>query len=438
MANTERNSSQVLVPFDQHEDFKKRMASLNAKAAKFGLEPIVAGEPVAELYAIKTEEANDGEAIVTMLVRAKSSELNDPKHVPQLVRMLRIDLDYPIIKLGDWRVIAQVEKHSHQGDNLLFVVSAEQEDHNHAEQHRAVRVSCQHCNTRRARKLSYILKDEATSEYKEVGSTCLEDFTGINPAAALFLAQLYSFHKLVDYSDPDVSYGGSPTSYGTIDYLMRVLFVTERHGFMSATKARDLESCGESGEPTYRLACSLPHALRNDKALMDAYSEASPRLHETVQKIVEWYAAMECSSSFDRNVKVLLSSDDLLIDNKHLAFAAGAVPAYLRHLTDRVQIATPSSFVGQPGEKIVGEFTVERVMHFNGTYGPEIRLSFRDANGNKLSWKTGSAPDCVSEANAIGQQFKARFKVKKHSEYKGVKSTDVSHLKIEAWGIPAS
>ncbi|ALN21925.1 MULTISPECIES: hypothetical protein [Ectopseudomonas] len=433
MANTERNSSQVLVPLNQHEDFKKRLAALNAKATKFGLEPIVAGEPVAELYTIKTEEANDGEAIVTMLVRAKTSELNDPTRAPQLVRMLRIDLDYPIIKLGNWRVVAQVEKHSRQGDNLLFVVSTDQEDHDHAEQHRSGSVSCQHCNTRRARKLSYILKDEATGEYKEVGSTCLEDFTGINPAAALFLAQLYSFHKLVDYSDPDAGYGGGPTSYGTIDYLMRVLFVSERYGFMSAAKARDL-----SEEPTYRLACSLPHALRNDKALMDAYSDAASRLHDTAEKIVEWYAAMECSSSFDRNVKVLLSSDDLLMDNKHLAFAAGAVPAYLRHLAESAQAAIPSSYVGKPGEKIVGEFTVERVVHFNGRFGPQIRLNFRDADGNKLSWKTGSAPDYVTEAGAIGQQFKARFKVKKHDEYKGVKSTDVTHLKIEAWGDAAS
>src|SRR3546814_18345978 len=62
-------------------------------------------------------------------------------------------------------------------------------------------VRCDHCKTKRQRRLAYLLKDAETSEVLQVGSSCLQDFTGVDPAAVLFLAQLYKVVSVVDYSD---------------------------------------------------------------------------------------------------------------------------------------------------------------------------------------------------------------------------------------------
>jgi len=326
-------------------------------------------------------------------------------------------------------VIAQLEAVA--GGNLAFIINNDAHDLAAAEDARSHPITCEHCNTKRQRKLGYILKNEA-GEYKEIGSTCLEDFTGIDPSAALFLAKMYDvFH--VKYGDDPEAYGGkcSPTSVGTTQYLSDVVFFAERGGFVSASKARDLGI-----QATYDNALNICQFLMDQpKPKKEEYRDGLPARHEKAESIRQWYAAKDASDSFDKNVKLLLASDDILMDRKHLAFAAAAVPTYHRYLSAERQRAaealSPLTHVGIVSKKSTMALTVEAAIAFDTMYGRSWRINMTDTNGNKLTWKTSSPPDELLKGK--GGIIMADFKVKSHSEYNERPQTEVTHLKFKEW-----
>ncbi len=100
-----------------------------------------------------------------------------------------------------------------------------------------------------------------------------------------------------------------------------------------------------------------------------------------------------------------------------------------------------SQYVGQVGDKLTITVTLERAINyevpsFRG-YGEDVMTIyvFRDANGNKLVWKTSGSLVTYDE-NAcrynyveIGQTFSIKGTVKAHSEYDGEMQTELQRVK---------
>lgn len=434
MAETnDRHSSTVLVPVSNMEDFEKRLADLNKKAVRFGLDPITTTSQNQQRYYYDVKnEGRDGDIVSKTLIRLKEGK-NPPKG-QSIVLVNSIDIEYPIIKLGSWQVMAQLESVGLKGQNLVFSIVGDQISEPDLIAYSECPLVCEHCNTSRQRKLSYILKDTVTEDSKQVGSTCLEDFTGVNPAAALFMAKLYDFVKVVDYSDDleGGSFSGAVSAIATEEYLASVAFIIEKAGFVSSQKAKD-----EGVEPTYRLAMSINLILQRDPAFADEYWGAHDRLRTVANEVIEWYAAKQPDGSFERNVKLLLAEPDILIDPKHMAFAAAAIPSYHRHqkklLDEKRSLTNPSQHVGEKGEKRLEAVTLEKLIPYDTQYGTQYRVNMTDAEGNKLSWKTANPPQELREIGSVGHSFTAQFKIKDHTEFRGSLTTEVSHLKFKEW-----
>lgn len=406
--------SVVIVPHGEMLEFEKRLRSLNNKAERFGLSPIVASEPRIVQFVAKIEiDPQNGEWMTRTLRRVKKGEVLPPN--AQVSRAYEIELEYPQVKMGNWNVIAQVE--AMENSNLIFNVSRKPEDAEAVEKYRNCPIGCDHCETKRQRKLSYILKDATGDEYKQVGSTCLEDFTGIDPAAALFLAKMYEFTSLVDCSGEEEGRMGKASSFATRDFLTRVVFLTSKEGFVSASKARE-----EGGSATYEDATSLDKRLSDDSVLRMEYLQTYDQHAKTADAIRAWYASKETVESFDANVKTLLASDDILIDRKHLK---------LLEIAQAPQ--EPLVHVGTVGQKVATALTVDWVHAYDTAYGTQYRINLLDDDGNKLSWKTSTPPADLLGSTAKGQTFLAEFKIKSHDEYKEEPQTAVSHLKFKGW-----
>lgn len=417
-----RHASWVLVPDGQLGAFEKRLKALNAKAERAGVGQIVAGEPEPVLYQIHRETWWNDEGQTAELSRIPAGAVLDPE--AELVRMLRIPLDYPIIRMGDWRVVAQIEA-AGAGENLVFSVSTDPADVAAGEAHRHQAVQCEHCGTHRNRRVSYLLANDA-GEFKEVGQQCLEAFTGIDPSAALFLAKMQSFTVWED-QEPGVA---APNAIGTREFLVRVAFLVQNGGFVSATRARE-----EPGrQPTYQLAANLDGVLQHDAELREAWRACDrDKLGALVEALRTWYALNASSTGFDANVRTLLADDSIRLDPKHLAFAAAAVPTYLRQQQrQREQAIDPRTLghVGEAGKASTMELRVSRVISFETMYGPATRVLLADRQGNRLTWKTSSPlPQDLREAPADAW-FVCQFKVKEHGTYQDVPQTVVTHFKV--------
>jgi ADP-Ribosyltransferase in polyvalent proteins len=419
--NNDRTDSIVLVEPGQLGSFEKRLAALNKKAVAFGLEPIKVLASKDVVYERKIEYVG----------RDMDKQLSYLKPVPEgrqsdaPVMLKRIEIEYPEIKLGNWRVVGKVE--AAEGGNLTFGVTRDPADEAALSAMAAHPITCDHCKTNRNRKDGFLLRDNDSGAYRQVGSNCLEDFTGLDPAAALFLARMHEVVRIAEGDLGDYADSGRVNAVSTRRYLADVSYITENHGFVSSAKAKETYA-----NATFDEALALPRKLEESWSLRTNYAEQIERHLAKADAVRAWIASKPEEGSFDRNVKLLLAADAIAMERKHLAFAAAAVPMYSRMLAMEAQARIPSMHVGSPGQKMNAVLSVDRVVPIESQYGTSHLVLMRDQEGNRIKWKTSACPDEIRNAGA-GRSMEAAFKVKGHDEYKGVAQTSVTHLKVSRW-----
>lgn len=406
------HTCRVTIQEDQLQDFRKTMAKLNAKAQRFGLPAITASDPEHQL--VRYAKSEDGQ-----FRRIKSSEeLQEPAYG---LMFYHFDLTFPIIKLGKWHVVAQLE--NTDAGNLVFSMTRDPADVAAIEAYRDHPASCDHCNVSRKRKLCYVLKSD--EGLRQVGSTCVEDFTGVDPSVVLFLADIKgTVESFVDSADNDSFGPRNPNRLITRDYLAGVSFCISQWGWVP--------SSSEFKEPTYQSAWALPSELRGNASLRKLYRETLRGHLEFADQVISWATSQDTAGDpFGQNVKILLSSESIGNDRKHFAFAAGAVAAYQRKLRKDAELKSlgQSAHVGELGDKRTTELTFLSRYSYDSAFGLKNICVFRDDSGNKYVWRTTSAPSEIANAKA-GERFEGKFKIKGHSDYQGVAQTEISHLKI--------
>ena len=408
----------VLFPPSQETDFRKRLDALNRKALKFGLQPIQVLSVVDVSYQYKVESFGNGKELACLVPLRKG------EHAERPVILKRAEIQFPIIKLGDWQVVGKLEACGHS--NLGFAVTDDEADQKAVREHSDGQLRCEHCNTKRARKEGFLLRGGDAS-YKLVGTSCLQDFTGIDPAAVLFMAQMSHFLRDCDELMEEYERSGRVNAIGTVGFLADVLFLVKRHGFVSAAKARD-ECCSA----TYQDAVGLHHSLKSDEELGRLYwGDLEARLAKA-QEIRNWVLGSEEDTLFFRNLKLLIEQDAIELSPRHLAFAAAAVPAYERAMGEaRAKSVRVNEHVGNIGEKLKSSLVLDRIIAFEGRFGVQQLVLMRDDAGRTLVWKSQACPREIQDAEP-GFEFVATFKVKGHDHYKGHAQTTVTHLKMES------
>jgi len=421
----ERNDSIVLIDYLEMASFRKRLEALNKKAEAFGLDPIKIIDMKDVAYKHHYEEGGrSGITLCTLVPVREGEQIRDP------VLLKRIEIEYPIIKLGNWRVVGSLR--AVEGGNLMFSVTQDADDVEALTSRAEHPIECEHCKTNRRRNDGYLLRDIESGEYKQVGGNCLENFTGIDPAAALFLTRMYTV--IDEFRDDYEGFrsSGRVNAVNTRDYLVNVSFIAENKGFVSKAMARDrgILSTSHNAMPS-----ELRGWLREDTDLGRKYVEQIERHEAKADAIRDWIAVKETDSPFDHNVKLLLQADQIPLDSKCLGFAAAAVPMYNRALAQKAEVEKPSEHVGKPGQKINTNLTVDRVMTFETRYGMSDLVLMHDEAGNKFKWKTSACPQEIREraGEGAGKTMEASFKIKEHDNYNGVAQTTITHLKVDRW-----
>ncbi len=414
----------VIIYDGQMGEFEKSLAKLNTKAAKYKLDPIEIVSRKPRLFQQVTEVDDRGRVFYASHAIASPSQARGERpHV--LVRATQIDLRFPVVKLAGWRVIGMMEPL--QAGTLLFAFSHEASDAQLLEPYRMKPIGCDHCGSKRKRSLGFVLQEEATGKVAQVGSTCLKDYTGLDPAALLFLARLAG--RLLSDEGDEGRFGRGRRSRPTLEYLADVVFCAQSHGFFSVGKARDA-----GVEPTYSEALTLDHALQHDKELAAKYRASQDACQEQARQILDWVQALpeDSADAFATNVAIVLSQELLdLSERRQLATAAAAWSLYRKAQAPAEAAQTvPSTHLGSVGDKLKTTLKLLRSTSFDTAYGVLFILVFEDAQHRIVVWKTGSPPQTLTAVDSVGACFSAQFRIKAHSDYKGTLQTEVTHLKV--------
>lgn len=316
--------------------------------------------------------------------------------------------------VNGWKFIASVQ-HTKAGNIINRVCNIEVPSRYYTS-----KPVCEHCHSTRARKDTYIVMNESTGEFKQVGRSCLKDFTGGMSAAAV-AEYTAAFEQLIQGEAPE---GGHYRPYlDTVDFLKHVAETVRHFGYVKS----DPESYERS---TAIRACQYYEANHGrgfkeivkemEEVGFDADSEGARKMTEEALK---WIAGQEETSNYIHNLKTAASLE--YNDFKQAGLLASMFQAFSRDVARKQakEAEASSKYYGNVGDRVkVKMVSIKIVTGWETEWGYTAIYKMMDEVGNVFTWKTSKAIE-ADEAIIIGT-------VKAHTEFRGVKQTELTRCKV--------
>lgn len=330
-------------------------------------------------------------------------------------------------KAEGW-VFAGTIEHTGFG-NILRSVS---DEHKIPERYRDAEPYCEHCHTKRARKDTYVVFNEETGEFKQVGKSCLKEYT--NGLSLNMVATVLQWLKEVEES---CYYGG--TSY-------KVYFDVKEVSKYFVETMRKLGWVNSSAEDssTKNMALNFYDLDRGGcrwmtKEEKEDFEDLKYKIEFNADNTEDEYieAALEWAKGWDGheyndyrdNLKVIASMT--YCEYKHLGYLASLFMAYDKAMEreikrmERNKSRAQSEFIGEVKDKITCSVKKFKCLtSWENQWGVTFLYEFITEEGNILIWKTGKWIDDEAEIKLI------KGTVKAHNEFRGIKQTELTRCKV--------
>lgn len=327
--------------------------------------------------------------ITEIILRTVSAELIEG--VPHLA--IEVTGDTP--KLAGWEFAAVLEADAETGKMIIRKLPSFKRAL--PTQYRTCEQGCDHCQTNRWRKLTYVVAHD-DGGFKQVGSTCLGDFLGTkSPHSLAFQAEYWlNINDLVaNCRNMEGGGGGShEVLVGMDDFVARAFAVVRTLGWMGKGKAQEIEQKeGRAVTPTadhVRRLLLAPLRERqtpqwkdlNDKTAITPEDMDNARL--ALEYVRGWKDA-NVRSDYEHNLRVAVAGE--LMPIRRAGIVASIARVWSRKQENEPRKAAAQGHVGQPGQKVRGlAVTVEKVIPCQGMYGLSLIHKMVTPDGKKLVW----------------------------------------------------
>lgn len=328
-------------------------------------------------------------------------------------------------KADGW-VFAGTIEHTPQG-NILRSIS---DEFKIPARYKDAEPYCEHCHTKRARKDTYVVFNEETGEFKQVGKSCLKEFTkGLSVEMAAFILQWIK--EVEEYC----SYGGS--SYKRYYKVAEVskYFVETLRKLGWAGSAAEQDSTKNVAMDFY----NVDHKYITFPDIVKAINTKRAQIKFNPENISDEYitAALDWAKAWDGheyndyrdNLKVIANMD--YCEWKHLGYLASLFMAYDKEMEreikkmERQKSRAQSAHIGQIGSKVSENIKEWKCLTaWDTQWGTTFLYEFTTEDGNILIWKTSKWLDDEKEFKTVSGTVKA------HNEFRGVKQTELTRCKV--------
>jgi len=413
----------ITIPAENYDSLSRKLIALNNKAQKLGLEEI-------------TLDIKSSLGIATP----------DPKEkgLFKEAEYLQIEVMGEPPVLSGWKFVGIIEP-TNIGNILIEIRSQYPipEKYRHTDL-----CDCEHCGIKRDRNTAFVVMNEETKEFLQVGRVCLKSYTSDTDPKNIALYE--SFFKLKDFEHHrDSNYG---KSIYNPDKLLAFYF-----------KGEDLYP--ESKKMLQRLATSDLMELYNDKPYYNQMIDMRNNIYlnideNTYQKVEEFKQSIlkldDTGQNKIWNYKLVLQ--EKYTSNPHIVFESVEFKeAHDRHLTleakrmqeqmarlkakqDLLEKKKSRSFVGTPNEKSNFHVSLEKALIRDSGYGPYILYVFRDESENNLTCFHSGKPlfdgDKEKDLMTSKDKFYISGKVKEHNTYDDEPQTKLTHIKYLGETLP--
>ena len=383
------------------EGFMKKLESLNKRAAKLGCSPIKV-EILGEMKRIKNKMKGEVDVFTCLTVEGEAPSYNG------------------------WTFVASIE-HTEAGNIIRTAPNKET-----PARFFDVRSDCEHCNTRRHRKETFVLQHE-DGTFKQVGRNCLRDFLGHTDPEQY--AKWFDLLGELEEEARNCSEGSGQSIYDLNVYMAFVVECITRFGWVSGSSAREQRNYGRYVETTADRAFRnmLPDETKEDKKRRD-FDFPSDESYDKAKVIIEWARELkkrEELTDYLHNLSIIARLGYVTWDTHRLAASmANAYEVDLRNIEFKKKKEAEKEqrkrggYVGEVGKREVFTVTVQRIITFENDFGIVKLHIMADEQGNNLVWYSSSK---VLEE---GQTYKLKATVKEHKEYSGEKQTVLTRCAV--------
>lgn len=402
----------------------KALAKLNKRAAKLGVTPIT----MSLTGATRTESV-----YVPFELQGLDLEGKRVKEIEVLFSEIVIVGESPI--LAGYEFLAQID-HDSAGYNVINNLSNE----NLSEAYGKADPVCDHCNIDRFRKSTYVVRYIETGMTKQVGSTCIKDFTGHkNPDAILdFYNQVHRiFGDFGSKSTEGYNIPREEWREETGYFVEMAAAVILKNGFVSKKRLEEmpgLETTCTTSELTLSFIYPPEGSYREEVIAEKRELLANPNVKVLVEAVEDYRKDLEAKdfrNDFEENVYNFLSGETF--KHRYAGYVAAAVGSAHRAFCEKQENAPKSQksndHIGTLGQR--GQFLLDLryAKGYDSQFGYGVRYVFEDETGNSVIWFSSNdtknlQPDMKYSLSAM---------VKSHGEYNGRNQTIINRpTQIEA------
>lgn len=278
---------------------------------------------------------------------------------------------------------------------------------------------CDHCHRRGVRYRTYVVQNEQTGEYRQVGSTCVADYLGWDPVRTAALATMLVEDWRFDDDDEGRNWKSKPYAFVEEIVTMAACFIRGT-GWISRSDQR-------AGLKDFATADFVEDGLFDPKAWEAVTKEDKKLAQDTLEHV---RGIQNPRSDYVQNLTVLANYDDPLygrkVIRKNLGLVCSMIPFYQRAMEQEAERKRKAAaaghcneHLGEVGQRLEVTAYCESVRFIEGYYGATALHRFRDPDGRLLVWFCGGRGFDAE----VGQTYKLRGTVKRHDDYKGTAQT---------------
>ncbi len=307
-------------------------------------------------------------------------------------------------RLDDWEVIAQLD-HKRFGDRYENIVQAWGICANilQSTETKCRAPSCDHCEAKRERKTTYLLRHRDTDEIIQIGSTCIEDFTKKSSLKSLLL----NFKVIETVKSAKERTNVEPTEFSFVSLsglVSTAITQINQHGFVSKGDAQYSDKTATSD--------AIIGGLAKGRIECD---------HDLTKYVLEeLHKSASQNTNFAINLKNSITRDDghININNRYaVAVIAGAISTILRKKEkEDNDIEFSHDYAGLVSDR--KEFTLTLISTYaeSTSYGMKDIFYFVDELKRRFKWTCwGSLPDVEMK---VGNLYELTATISKHDDYK--------------------
>lgn len=354
---------------------------------------------------------------------------NDAGYI-QNIRFIVIEAE-GTAKVNDWEFVATIQ---HMDPvNIIRSFRTECVIPNH---YFTAAPMCEHCNSKRYRKDTYLIRNTVSGEFKQVGKSCLKDFT--NGLSAEAVARYISFFdELIKGNAVDPS--GFTPYFPTLEVLQNAVEAVNLYGYK--------KSRSDDGEYNYDSTSSVvgdqfghAHPAVRAKYEKDGFNASRPGNEEKAQLILNWVRSQNPEFGYMSNLKAACLPE--YCEFRSFGLIVSAVAAYNREQEKQAREAKKaaqvkaeadkSEWFGSIKERVeLSNLTCSLIASWDSQFGMTRLYKLVAEDGTIFTWKTGT---CLwdEDKQATPEKVSLKGTIKAHTEFRGVKQTELTRCKISA------